>query len=117
MLVMVNGIVGSNTQRKLDPGEFRGFALTDKLAPVVFINGADTKAAQMFTLAHERAHLWLGGGGDEDPTQTVRLGRRFASALIVRTMEGQTAYRNAFRLLGLTKFETFDNLAQHLGVG
>ncbi len=214
VLVMVNGIVGSNTHRKLDPNEFRGFALTDKLAPLVFINGADTKAAQMFTLAHELAHLWLGesalsdvgpassrsnaieiwcnrvaaellaplavvradfspaqslranvdalarrfkvsslvvlrrihdagylsrdafwreykaelarlrtirvkraGGGDDYPTQTVRLGRRFASAIIVRTLEGQTAYRNAFRLLGLTKVETFNKLAVHLGVG
>ncbi len=212
VLVMVSGVVGSNNRRKLDPDEFRGFALSDDLAPLVFINGADSKAAQMFTLAHELAHIWLGQsalsdvgpasspsndverwcnrvaaemllplaalreeynrraalsdeanrlarlfkvstlvvlrrihdaggltreefwqayeeelvrlgaiktgtGGDFYLTLAVRVSKRFARALVVSTLEGQTLYTDAFRLLGFSKFATFRELSQSLRVG
>ena len=211
ILVMCSGVVLNNNYRRLDPEEFRGLALADELAPLVFVNGADTKAAQMFTLAHELAHIWLGqsavsdvqalqlseheveqwcnrvaaeflvplvvvseeyrkgaelrgeldrlakrfkvstlvilrrihdtgvmskeefwhayknelkrllsitkgNGGDFYLTQAARVSKRFARALVISTLEGQTLHRDAFRMLGLTKLETFKKLGRSLGV-
>lgn len=214
VLVMVSGVVLSNNNRKLDPEEFRGFALADRRAPLIFVNGSDSKSAQMFTLAHELAHLWLGstavsdasaapngghrreevwcnavaaellvplaalrndllhdetveqavgrltrrykvsslvilrrlldagwldraafdaawaaerarlralaerggGGGDFYRTTLSRVSRRFARALVESTLEGQTLYRDAFRMLGVAKTETFNHIGQEVGV-
>lgn len=60
IIVNYNGIVGTNTKRKIEVEECRGFVLVDKKAPFLFINAADAKAAQMFTIIHELAHVWLG---------------------------------------------------------
>jgi Zn-dependent peptidase ImmA (M78 family) len=211
ILVMCSGVVLNNNKRHLDPEEFRGFALADPHAPLVFINGADTKAAQMFTLAHELAHIWLGqsalsdlppsraledrvelwcnkvaaellvpasdlsgayseeqefeteigrlarrykvsslviirrlfeigilsrerywheyqseeerlrgfpkrSGGNFYLTQAARVSKRFARALVISTMEGQTLHRDAFQLLGFSKYSTFQELGRSLGV-
>ncbi len=211
VLVMASSIVGGDTHRKLDPEEFRGFALADDHAPLIFINGADTKATQMFTVAHELAHLWLGqtalsdstpeglsshevetwcnrvaaeilvpiaifreeyresedlaralaslsrrfkvstlvilrrifdiGGLSRDEfrsayqaelekvkslrkgsegnfyqSQTVRVGDRFARALITDTLAGGTSFTESFHLLGIQKLQTFDEFSRRFGI-
>ncbi|MCC5815316.1 MAG: ImmA/IrrE family metallo-endopeptidase [Leptospira sp.] len=213
VLVMSSSIVGSNTHRHLDLEEFRGFALADTYAPLIFINASDSKAAQMFTLFHELAHLYLGesgisnasvgqfsekeiekwcnavaaeflmpmeetlvaykvdvpipdeiqrlakifkvsslvvlrrlyeakkvshqdfwkyfqeevnrisvvqssgsGGGDFYRTLGVRVGNRFAKAVVTSTLEGQTLFRDSFRMLGIKKNETFYEKARQLGL-
>ncbi len=60
ILIFVNGIVGNNTRRALDTEEFQGFVLVDEIVPLIFVNGADFKVAQMLTIAHELVHVWVG---------------------------------------------------------
>jgi Zn-dependent peptidase ImmA (M78 family) len=215
VLIMVSGIVGSNTHRTLMTDEFRGFAIVDPLAPLIFVNSADTKSARLFTLAHELAHIWLGAsalsntgaapvanaraeevwcnrvaaellvplnalradlrefesldetisrlrrkykvsalvllrrlldagnlsrpefdrawngemarligidakqtssGGDFYNTTAGRVGRRFATAVYVSALEGQTLFRDAYRMLGISKTATFNEFGRVIGV-
>lgn len=60
VIVVVNGIVGNNTRRRIDAEECRGFVLVNDYAPFLFINNTDAEAGKMFTLIHELAHVWLG---------------------------------------------------------
>lgn len=118
ILVVSNGITGNNTHRKLDPKEFRGFVLVDDLAPLVFVNGADGKAAQMFTLAHELAHVWFGSSAAFDLRQllpadepTEQACNRVAAECLVPERELREAWASAKR-----DREPFQWLARHFKV-
>ena len=72
IMVMRSGVVGNNNRRPLDVEEFRGFSVSDEIAPLVFINGKDFKGAQIFTFVHELAHVWSGQGGISNPSLALR---------------------------------------------
>lgn len=50
----------------LNIDEFRGFAIADEIAPLIFVNTADSLNAQFFTLIHELTHILKGESGISD---------------------------------------------------
>lgn len=62
VFVLLLGNLGSH-HTNIPLGIFRGFAISDPIAPLVVINDQDAKAAWAFTAMHELAHLWLGDTG------------------------------------------------------
>jgi len=71
IIVNFNGVVGNNTRRKILVDECRGFVIINPKAPFLFVNSADAKAAQMFTLIHELAHIWIGESAGFDNKQMI----------------------------------------------
>ena len=63
--VMREASLGHHT-RPLRVDEFRGFAIADDMAPVIFVNHADAPGARLFTLIHELCHIWTGVSGISD---------------------------------------------------
>ncbi|MCY4235485.1 MAG: ImmA/IrrE family metallo-endopeptidase [Cyanobacteria bacterium MAG CAR2_bin_4] len=120
IMAVINGIVGNNTWRKLDVQEFRGFALSDPYAPLIFVNGADAKSAQMFTLAHELAHVWLGDVGEglsgfqglePDGGEVERFCDQAAAEFLVPAVEIRDAWQG-----GADPGTAFENLARRFKV-
>lgn len=66
IMVMRSSYAGSATGHKIDVEEIRGLAIADRYAPLIFINSADAKSAQVFTLVHELVHIWIGQSGISD---------------------------------------------------
>ena len=65
ILVMRQSDLGHFT-RPLTVDEFRGFAMVDRYAPLIFVNDADVPGARLFTLIHELCHVWIGQSGISD---------------------------------------------------
>ncbi|GAB2786857.1 XRE family transcriptional regulator [Halomonas shantousis] len=65
ILVMRQGDMGHYT-RPLRVEEFRGFAIVDDYAPIIFVNHGDALGARLFTLIHELCHIWIGQSGISD---------------------------------------------------
>jgi len=62
VFVLLLGNLGSyHTQIPVEL--FRGFALADRVAPLIVINDQDASTARSFTALHELVHLWLGATG------------------------------------------------------
>lgn len=71
IIITFNGVVGNNTHRKIKVEECRGFVLVDEFVPFVFVNADDAKAAQMFTIVHELAHIWIGKSAGFDMKKLI----------------------------------------------
>jgi Zn-dependent peptidase ImmA (M78 family) len=69
--IVFNGVVENNTSRPISVDECRGFVLVDSIAPFMFINNSDGKAAQLFTIIHELAHIWTGHSAGFDFRQLL----------------------------------------------
>ncbi|RMU63792.1 putative DNA-binding protein with peptidase domain [Pseudomonas syringae pv. syringae] len=109
VLVMRSGIALDNTHRKLEVSEFRGFAISNPLAPLVFINSSDAPTARLFTLMHELAHIWIGSSGVSDAgTANGREDERFCNAVAGEFLVPEAL----FRTLWDTTVEWESNLAQ-----
>lgn len=118
VLVTFNGAVGNDARRALDPDEFQGFALSDPHAPLVFVNGADSEAAQMFTLAHELAHLALGLSGVSgfEQFQTGHPGNeRMCDRAAGELLLPETEFRAYWRRVA-TQDDPLDSVAQRFRV-
>ncbi len=97
-MVMRNGVVGNNTHRPLSVREFRGFALSDRFAPLIFVNASDSKAAQLFTVIHELVHIWRGESGVSDVSRrTNRPAERFSNQVAAEILVPMADFQRQWR--------------------
>ncbi|GAB3076222.1 hypothetical protein GCM10027157_06540 [Corynebacterium aquatimens] len=80
ILVMRSSVVGNNNARKLDVEEFRGFTLIRDSFGLIFVNGSDSKTGQLFSLAHELAHVLIDSPGISGERNDHRAVERWCNA-------------------------------------
>ena len=59
IIVSFNSVVKNNTKRSIPVQLCRGFYLVDDYTPFIFVNSSDSKKAQIFTILHELAHIFI----------------------------------------------------------
>lgn len=97
ILVMRQGDLGHFT-RRLQVSEFRGFAIADEYAPMVFVNHADAPGARLFTLIHELCHIWIGQSGISDnDTQSHRQEEVLCNAVAAEFLVPQGEFMRLWR--------------------
>lgn len=116
IFVVSNGVVGNNTHRALDPKEFRGFVLVDSYAPIIFLNGVDSKAAQMFSIAHELAHIWLGKSAAFDLRELTPANDPIELKCNAIAAEVLVPQQELLALWKSSGKQTFDQISRHFKV-
>ena len=122
IMVMRSGVVGNNNRRPLDVAEFRGFSVSDHIAPLIFINGRDFKGAQIFTFAHEMAHIWAGQGGVSNPDyglhseQKDSLVEQFCNRVAAETLVPGEDFRSRWAPDSPALEDNLKNLSSHYKV-
>ena len=119
VMVMISGIVGNQTRRPLSVDEFRGFALTDPIAPLIFVNNNDAKTAQNFTLVHELAHLVLGHSALSDADAGANHWRgeeSWCNAVAAQTLLPAPVLRSMWREQKHDQLSNVDTVARRFAV-
>ncbi len=118
VVVMQRGVVGNNNRRRLSVEEFRGFAIADRYAPLVFINARDARAAKIFTIVHELCHLWIGKSGISNPNLRARstvdpnVVERFCNSVAAEVLVPRSSFEREWKA-GRSLESNAHNLAAH----
>jgi Zn-dependent peptidase ImmA (M78 family) len=112
-----------HTRLKLDPDEFKGFAISDDYAPFIFVNANDWKNSKLFTLVHELAHIWINESGVSDNTDITLAHSKsanpietFCNRVAANALLPKEEITKCFTESEPAEIEDFENLSKAFGV-